>query len=137
ARAAVRFRAADGLRRGRPEVAALECFEPAKPWDQSDADVCEAIDFCEYYAREMLRLDAGGAVICPPGERNVLRYQGKGPTAVIAPGNFPLAIPAGMAAAAPVTGNPVILKPAEQTPLVAWKLAEAFVAAGAPKGVFQ
>jgi RHH-type proline utilization regulon transcriptional repressor/proline dehydrogenase/delta 1-pyrroline-5-carboxylate dehydrogenase len=136
-RAAVLFRAAEWMRVRRDELAALEVYEAGKPWDQSDADVCEAIDFCEYYGREMLRLDAGGAVISPPGESNVLRYHGKGVTAVIAPWNFPLAIPAGMASAALVAGNPVILKPAEQTPLVAWKLAEAFVAAGMPKGVFQ
>jgi RHH-type proline utilization regulon transcriptional repressor/proline dehydrogenase/delta 1-pyrroline-5-carboxylate dehydrogenase len=136
-RAAVLFRAAEWMRARRGDLAALEVYEAAKPWDQSDADVCEAIDFCEYYGREMLRLDAGGAVISPPGETNLLRYQGKGVTAVISPWNFPLAIPTGMAAAALVAGNPVILKPAEQTPLVAWKLAEAFLAAGVPKAVFQ
>ncbi len=136
-RAAVLFRAAEWMRARRDELAALETFEAGKPWDQSDGDVCEAIDFYEYYGRQMLRLDAGGDVISPPGETNVLRYQGKGVTAVISPWNFPLAIPTGMAAAALVAGNPVILKPAEQTPLVAWKLAEAFVAAGVPKGVFQ
>ncbi len=133
-RAALLFRAADWLRRRRHEVAALECFEAGKPWDQSDADVCEAIDFCEYYAREALRLEslAADLVQSPPGEANRLTYQGKGVTAVIAPWNFPLAIPCGMTVAALAAGNPVILKPAEQTPLVAWQLVEALVAAGAP-----
>ena len=133
------FRAADWLRQRRAEVAALECFEAGKPWDQSDADVCEAIDFCEYYGREMLRLEGAAAdlVQSPPGESNRLWYQGKGVTAVIAPWNFPLAIPAGMTAAALAAGNPVVLKPAEQTPLVAWQLVEALVAAGAPPGVIQ
>ena len=72
-------------------------FEAGKPWDQSDADVCEAIDFCEYYGREVLRLDglAAELVQSPPGEANRLSYQGKGVTAVIAPWNFPLAIPCG------------------------------------------
>jgi RHH-type proline utilization regulon transcriptional repressor/proline dehydrogenase/delta 1-pyrroline-5-carboxylate dehydrogenase len=138
-RAAVLFRAADHLRRARNEIAALEVFEAGKPWDQADADVCEAIDFCEYYGREVLRLDAAAAdlVQSPPGERNRLRYQGKGVAVVIAPWNFPLAIPCGMTAAALVAGNPVILKPAEQTPAVAWRLVEAFLAAGLPPGVLQ
>src|SRR5262245_2498682 len=138
-RAAVLFRAAAWLRERRSALAALEVVEAGKPWDQSDADVCEAIDFCEYYGREVLRLDAASAelVESPPGEANRLYYQGKGVTAVIAPWNFPLAIPTGMTVAALVAGNPVILKPAEQTPLVAWQLIEALVAAGAPPGVVQ
>jgi RHH-type transcriptional regulator, proline utilization regulon repressor / proline dehydrogenase / delta 1-pyrroline-5-carboxylate dehydrogenase len=138
-RAGLLFRAADWLRARRHEIAALECFEAGKPWDQSDGDVCEAIDFCEYYGREVLRLDAaaGDLVQSPPGESNRLTYQGKGVTAVIAPWNFPLAIPTGMTVAALAVGNPVILKPAEQTPLVAWQLIEALLAAGAPPGVVQ
>ena len=71
-RAAVLFRAAAWMRDRRPELAALEVFEAGKPWDQADADVCEAIDFCEYYGREMLRLDAAAPVQSPPGERNRL-----------------------------------------------------------------
>ncbi|MGQ0616426.1 MAG: proline dehydrogenase family protein [Acidimicrobiia bacterium] len=138
-RAAVLFRAAQWLRRRRPELAALEVFEAGKPWDQADADVCEAIDFCEYYGREALRLEAqaGARVQSPPGERNRLTYHGKGVAAVIAPWNFPLAIPCGMTVAALVMGNPVILKPAEQTPAVAHRLVEALVDAGAPAGVIQ
>jgi RHH-type transcriptional regulator, proline utilization regulon repressor / proline dehydrogenase / delta 1-pyrroline-5-carboxylate dehydrogenase len=138
-RAALLFRAAQWMRKRRDEIAALECFEAGKPWDQADGDVCEAIDFCEYYGREILRLAAGDAelVQSPPGEANRLTYQGKGVAVVIAPWNFPLAIPCGMTVAALVAGNPVILKPAEQTPAVAWRLAEALVAAGAPPGVFQ
>jgi RHH-type transcriptional regulator, proline utilization regulon repressor / proline dehydrogenase / delta 1-pyrroline-5-carboxylate dehydrogenase len=138
-RAAVLFRAADHMRARRHALAALECVEAGKPWDQSDADVCEAIDFCEYYGREMLRLDRATAdlVQSPPGEANRMSYQGKGVTAVIAPWNFPLAIPTGMTVAALVAGNPVILKPAEQTPLVASRLVDALVEAGAPSGVVQ
>jgi RHH-type proline utilization regulon transcriptional repressor/proline dehydrogenase/delta 1-pyrroline-5-carboxylate dehydrogenase len=138
-RAALLFRAADRMRRRRDEIAALQCFEAAKPWDQADADVCEAIDFCEYYGREVLRLTAAATdlVQSPPGEANRLTYQGKGVTAVIAPWNFPLAIPCGMAVAALAAGNPVILKPAEQTPGVAWQLADALLDAGVPRGVFQ
>jgi RHH-type proline utilization regulon transcriptional repressor/proline dehydrogenase/delta 1-pyrroline-5-carboxylate dehydrogenase len=138
-RAAVLFRAADWMRARRDQLAALQCFEAAKPWDQADGDVCEAIDFCEYYGREVLRLAASATdlVQSPPGEANRLTYQGKGVTAVIAPWNFPLAIPCGMTVAALAAGNPVILKPAEQTPGVAWGLAEALLAAGVPAGVFQ
>ncbi|HZA00441.1 MAG TPA: proline dehydrogenase family protein [Acidimicrobiales bacterium] len=138
-RAAVLFGAAEEMRARRHEITALECFEAGKPWDQADADVCEAIDFCEYYGREMIRLDGAAAdlVQSPPGEANRLLYQGKGVAAVIAPWNFPLAIPTGMTTAALVAGNPVILKPAEQTPAVAWRLIEALLAAGAPPGVVQ
>ncbi|MFN2608780.1 MAG: proline dehydrogenase family protein [Acidimicrobiales bacterium] len=134
-RAAVLFRAAEWLRARRDEIAALEVFEAAKPWKEADADVCEAVDFCEYYGRQALRLDAGGAVESPPGERNALRYVGRGVGVVIAPWNFPLAIPAGMVAAALVTGNAVLFKPAEQTPAVALRLVEALRAGGVPDGV--
>ncbi|MPZ67427.1 MAG: aldehyde dehydrogenase family protein [Pseudonocardiaceae bacterium] len=138
-RAGVAFRAAAWLRERRDELSALEVFEAGKPWDQADADVCEAIDFCEYYGREILRLSAESAsrVQSPPGERNRLTYQGKGVAAVISPWNFPLAIPCGMTVASLVAGNPVILKPAEQTPVIAWQLVQALLAAGAPEGTVQ
>src|SRR5205085_4242236 len=79
--------------------------------------------------------DRGGVVESPPGERNTLRYQPRGIGAVIAPWNFPLAIPTGMVVASLVTGNAVLFKPAEQTPAVAWKLVEALRAGGLPDGV--
>jgi RHH-type proline utilization regulon transcriptional repressor/proline dehydrogenase/delta 1-pyrroline-5-carboxylate dehydrogenase len=135
ARAAVLFRAAEWMRARRAALAALEVHEAGKPWKEADADVCEAIDFCEYYGREMLRLDGGGAVQSPPGEANTLRYQGKGVGVVIAPWNFPLAIPTGMVTAALVTGNAVVFKPAEQTPAIAAKLVEALRSGGLPDGV--
>ncbi|MEY2568077.1 MAG: RHH-type transcriptional regulator, proline utilization regulon repressor / proline dehydrogenase [Actinomycetota bacterium] len=134
-RAKVLFGAAAWLRARREHVAALEVFEAGKPWKEADADVCEAIDFCEYYGREMIRLDAGGTVQSPPGEANTMRYQGKGIGVVIAPWNFPLAIPTGMVTAALVTGNAVLFKPAEQTPAIAWQLVEALRAGGLPDGV--
>jgi RHH-type proline utilization regulon transcriptional repressor/proline dehydrogenase/delta 1-pyrroline-5-carboxylate dehydrogenase len=138
-RAGVLFRAAGWMRSRRNELSAIEVYEAGKPWDQADADVCEAIDFCEYYGREILRLDREAAtrVQSPPGERNRLTYQGKGVAVVISPWNFPLAIPCGMTAAALVAGNPTILKPAEQSPATAWQLVEAFTAAGLPDGVLQ
>jgi RHH-type proline utilization regulon transcriptional repressor/proline dehydrogenase/delta 1-pyrroline-5-carboxylate dehydrogenase len=134
-RAAVLFGAADWMRQRRTSIAALEVFEAGKPWRDADADVCEAIDFCEYYGREALRLDAGAPVQSPPGEHNDLRYQARGIGVVISPWNFPLAIPTGMVVAAVVTGNAVLFKPAEQTPAVAAVLVDALTAAGLPPGV--
>jgi RHH-type proline utilization regulon transcriptional repressor/proline dehydrogenase/delta 1-pyrroline-5-carboxylate dehydrogenase len=134
-RAAVLFRAAEWMRARRTALAALEVFEAGKPWRDADADVCEAIDFCEYYGREAIRLDEGGTVQSPPGEHNHLRYQARGIGVVISPWNFPLAIPTGMVAAALVTGNAVLFKPAEQTPAVAARLVEALTASGLPAGV--
>jgi RHH-type proline utilization regulon transcriptional repressor/proline dehydrogenase/delta 1-pyrroline-5-carboxylate dehydrogenase len=137
ARAAVLFRAAEWMRTRRTSLAALEVYEAGKPWKEADGDVCEAIDFCEYYGREMLRLDGGGAVQSPPGEANSLSYQGKGVGLVIAPWNFPLAIPTGMVTAALVAGNAVLFKPAEQTPAIAGRLVEALRAGGLPDGVLS
>jgi RHH-type transcriptional regulator, proline utilization regulon repressor / proline dehydrogenase / delta 1-pyrroline-5-carboxylate dehydrogenase len=136
-RATVMFRAADWMRKRRFELAALQVEVAGKPWADADGDVCEAIDFCEYYGREALRLSAGGAVQSPPGETNKLVYQPRGVGVVIAPWNFPLAIPTGMVVAALVTGNTVLFKPAEQTPAIASKLVEALHASGLPKGALQ
>jgi RHH-type proline utilization regulon transcriptional repressor/proline dehydrogenase/delta 1-pyrroline-5-carboxylate dehydrogenase len=137
ARAAVLFRAAALMRDRRAELAALEVFEAGKPQPEADADVCEAIDFCEYYGREALRLAAGAPVQQVPGETNAYRYQPRGIGVVIAPWNFPLAIPTGMVAAALVTGNCVLFKPAEQTPGVAFRLAEILLEAGTPPGALS
>ncbi|HLG66795.1 MAG TPA: proline dehydrogenase family protein, partial [Acidimicrobiales bacterium] len=134
-RAAVLFRAAAWMRERRAALAALEVFETGKPWAEADADVCEAIDYCEYYGRMALVLAGGGPVQSPPGELNRLEYRPRGVGAVIAPWNFPLAIPTGMVAAGLVTGNAVVLKPAEQAPATAWRLVEALRAAGLPDGV--
>ena len=133
-RAALLFRAAAIMRRRRAELAALEVFEAGKPQREADADVCEAIDFCEYYGRQALRLGAGAPVLQAPGETNQYRYQPRGIGAVIAPWNFPLAIPAGMVTAALVTGNCVLFKPAEQTPGIALRLVEILLEAGVPPG---
>ncbi|MGH9072841.1 MAG: bifunctional proline dehydrogenase/L-glutamate gamma-semialdehyde dehydrogenase, partial [Acidimicrobiales bacterium] len=136
-RAQVLFRTAGWLRAHREEVVALEVFEAGKPWGEADGDVCEAVDFCEYYGREMLRLGQGGAVESPPGEANALRYQAKGVGVVISPWNFPLAIPCGMVVAALVAGNAVVLKPAEQTPAVAGMLVRALLESGLPPGALS
>ena len=140
ARASVLFGAAAWMRENRFDIAALEVFEAGKCWDDADGDVCEAIDYLEYYGRQAIVLGRGGTVQSPPGEENRLSYRGRGVAVVIAPWNFPLAIPTGMVAGALVAGNSVVLKPAEQTPAIAAVLAKAlahsFVQQGLPEGVF-
>jgi RHH-type proline utilization regulon transcriptional repressor/proline dehydrogenase/delta 1-pyrroline-5-carboxylate dehydrogenase len=131
-RAAVLRRAADLLRDRRLELAALAVRECGKPWPEADGDVCEAIDFLEYYAAGAGALDRGHALIQLPGERNTMHYVPRGITAVIAPWNFPLAIAAGMTSAALATGNAVVLKPAEQAPACAKAVVDALHAAGVP-----
>ncbi|MEA2444740.1 MAG: RHH-type transcriptional regulator, proline utilization regulon repressor / proline dehydrogenase, partial [Thermoleophilales bacterium] len=136
-RARVLVDAAAWLRERRPLLAAVQVRECAKPWGEADADVCEAIDFLEYYARDAIRLqERGPSLMQAPGERNTMRYAPRGVVAVIAPWNFPLAIPTGMAAAGLATGNAVVLKPAEQSPASADFLRQALDAAGLPPGVF-
>ncbi|MGH8999529.1 MAG: aldehyde dehydrogenase family protein, partial [Acidimicrobiia bacterium] len=133
-RATVLFRAAAEMRRRRDELAALMVFEAGKPVREADADVAEAIDFCEYYGREALRLGAGVPIAQVPGEANTYRYHHRGVGVVISPWNFPFAIPAGMVTAGLVTGNTVLFKPAEQTPGIAFRLVEILHQAGVPPG---
>jgi RHH-type proline utilization regulon transcriptional repressor/proline dehydrogenase/delta 1-pyrroline-5-carboxylate dehydrogenase len=128
------FRAAEVMRRRRFELAAWEVYECGKPWREADADVAEAIDFCNYYGREMLRL-AEPRHMDVAGETNVHFYEPRGITVVIAPWNFPLAILCGMTTAALVTGNPVIMKPAEQSSVIGAKLMEVLQEVGLPPGV--
>jgi RHH-type transcriptional regulator, proline utilization regulon repressor / proline dehydrogenase / delta 1-pyrroline-5-carboxylate dehydrogenase len=128
--------AAETMRRRRFELAAWEVYECAKPWREADADICEAIDFCEYYAAGALEMDAADGVDVP-GEENRFVYIPRGVTAVIAPWNFPLAILTGMTTAALATGNTVVMKPAEQSPIIASKLMEIFREVGLPAGVLN
>ena len=122
------------MRDRRFELAAWIVMESGKPWREADADVAEAIDFCEYYADEMIRL-AKPRERNVPGEDNRYFYEPRGVTVVISPWNFPLAILCGMTAAAVVTGNTVVMKPAEQSPVIAAKLMEVCQQAGLPRGV--
>jgi RHH-type proline utilization regulon transcriptional repressor/proline dehydrogenase/delta 1-pyrroline-5-carboxylate dehydrogenase len=128
--------AADAIRRRRFELAAWEVHECAKEWREADADVGEAIDFCEYYAAAAIEMDAPHGVDVP-GEENRFSYIPRGVTAVIAPWNFPLAILTGMTTAALATGNTVVMKPAEQSPVVAAKLMEIFRELDLPRGVLN
>jgi RHH-type proline utilization regulon transcriptional repressor/proline dehydrogenase/delta 1-pyrroline-5-carboxylate dehydrogenase len=131
-RAETLIRAAQWLRERRLEAAALAVRECAKPWPEADGDICEAIDFLEYYARGALDIAQGAPILQVPGERNTMDYSPRGIVAVIAPWNFPLAIPLGMTCAGLATGNSVVLKPAEQSPGCALMLFRALREAGVP-----
>jgi 1-pyrroline-5-carboxylate dehydrogenase len=123
------------IRERKFEFMAWLTYEVGKNWAEADADVGETIDFLEFYAREALRLAAATTPIQYPGERNELLYIPLGVGAVISPWNFPFAIMAGMAAAAIVTGNTVILKPSTDSPTIAAKFVEVLEEAGLPDGV--
>jgi len=116
-------------------LSALIVREADKPWREADADVVEAIDFCHYYAEEMLRLGPAKKIQEIMGEDNYYSYRPRGLGLVIAPWNFPLAIPCGMTTASLVTGNVTILKPASQTPLIAFQMALILQKAALPPAV--
>lgn len=128
-------RAAQIMRSRRFELAAWMVYETGKPWREADPDVAEAIDFLEYYSREMERLEARPRRRDFPGEENSYVYEPRGVAVVIAPWNFPLAILAGMTSAALAAGNTVVMKPAEQSSVIAAKLMEIFHEAKLPAGV--
>jgi RHH-type proline utilization regulon transcriptional repressor/proline dehydrogenase/delta 1-pyrroline-5-carboxylate dehydrogenase len=135
-RAELLLRAAAVMRRRRFELAAWEIHETAKPWREADGDIAEAIDFCEFNARAAIDLfERGGKPLSLPGEANVTLHEPRGVAVVIAPWNFPLAILCGMTAAALVTGNTVVFKPAEQSGVIGAKLMEILIEAGCPAGV--
>jgi len=125
---------AEKMRRRRFELAAWQVLECAKQWREADADVAEAIDFCVYYAQQARHLDRPTGFHLP-GEENTFLYEPRGVAVVIAPWNFPLAILCGMSAAALAVGNTVIMKPAEQSSIIAAKLQDILEEAGFPKGV--
>ncbi len=136
-RAGYLVRAATEVRKRRFDMMALEVYEVGKTWTEADGDVTEAIDYLEYYAAEMIRLGASKNVGSYPGETNEYSCEGRGVGAVIAPWNFPLAIPTGMVSAALVTGNCVILKPSSLSPVLGWRLIEIFRSVGLPAGVLN
>ncbi|HET9928076.1 MAG TPA: aldehyde dehydrogenase family protein, partial [Rubrobacter sp.] len=118
ARARILLRASAIMKRRRFELLAWEAYEGGKPWSEADAQVAEAIDFLEYYAREMLRLKDGVEIYSIPGEESRYTYQPMGVGVIIAPWNFPTAILTGMSSAAIVAGNTVIMKPSEFTSVI-------------------
>ncbi|MEN9221914.1 MAG: aldehyde dehydrogenase family protein, partial [Thermostichus sp. BF3_bins_97] len=143
-RAGILRRVAELVEAQRAELAAWMVLEVGKPLAQADGEISEAIDFCRYYAQQMEVLGGLGSREQErdvPGETNRYHYQPRGVAVVIAPWNFPLSIPCGMTVAALVAGNCVLLKPAEQSSLIASQLAgyirTALAEAGIPAGVFQ
>ncbi|MDB5037722.1 MAG: pruA [Bacteriovoracaceae bacterium] len=118
------------------ELSALMVYEVGKNWKEADGDLCEAVDFCNYYAHEMNRLSAPRLTQAVQGEHDTLSYFPKGVSLVIAPWNFPLAILTGMTVASLVTGNTVIIKPAEQSSVIGAKLAEGLREVGFPLNSF-
>ena len=135
ARARVLLRAAAIMRRRKFELLAWHVHEGAPPWAEADAQLAEAIDFLEYYAREMLRLKDGVEIYSVPGEESRYFYQPMGVGVIIAPWNFPVAILTGMSSAAIVTGNTIVMKPSEYTSVLGAKVMEIFEEAGVPEGV--
>jgi 1-pyrroline-5-carboxylate dehydrogenase len=131
------FKAAALLRRRKHEFSALMTKEAGKPWREADADTAEAIDFLEYYGRQMLRVKDGVKIQNRPNESNRYRYIPLGVGIIISPWNFPLAIMAGTTVAAIVSGNTVLLKPASTAPVVAAKFVEVMEEAGLPSGVLN
>jgi 1-pyrroline-5-carboxylate dehydrogenase len=128
-------KAASEMRRRKFELSAWMIYEVSKSWPEADADVAEAIDFCEYYAREMLRIDQAPELVQMPGERSQLRYVPLGVGVAIPPWNFPLAIMVGLVVAPVVCGNTMVLKPASTSPVIAAKFMEILESDGLPPGV--
>jgi 1-pyrroline-5-carboxylate dehydrogenase len=134
-RAELLFRVAAIMRERKHELSAWMIHEVAKTWPEADGDTAEAIDFCEFYGREMLRYGGKQPLTQVKGEENELDYIPLGVGAVIPPWNFPLAIMAGMTVASVVTGNAVVLKPSSDAPTIAFKFFEIMEEAGMPPGV--
>ncbi|GAB6992392.1 L-glutamate gamma-semialdehyde dehydrogenase [Paenibacillus pini] len=139
-RAVVLLKAASLLRIRKHEFSAWLVYESGKNWAEADADTAEAIDFMEYYAREMIRLSETSVhqpLTSISGEDNKLKYIPLGVGVIIPPWNFPLAILAGMTSAAVVCGNTVVLKPASTTPVIAYQFCKLMKEAGVPNGVIN
>ena len=134
-RAALLEKAGSLMRAEKAALCALEVLEAGKNWTEADADVAEAIDFCNYYATQMRALGRPERTQHVAGETNFLEWRPRGIGVIIAPWNFPLAILTGMTAAALVAGNAVLIKPSDQTPVIAARLMELLVKAGFPAGV--
>jgi 1-pyrroline-5-carboxylate dehydrogenase len=137
-RARYLLKAAAEMRRRKHEFSATMVLEVGKNWIEADADTAEAIDFMEYYARQMMKLDRAAVQLYPyPPEEVDLRYIALGAGIVIPPWNFPCAIATGMTAASIVTGNGTVLKPATNAPMIAYKMCELFWEQGIPAGVLN
>ncbi len=131
------FKAAEGVRAKRHDLAALLVYEGGKNWNEAQADICETVDFLEFYGREMIGLNKPRVASKLPGESSRLGYIPRGVGAVIAPWNFALPISIGMTSAVIVTGNTVVYKPASQTPAIGQAVYDIFDRADLPKGVLN
>ncbi|MBI1797846.1 MAG: L-glutamate gamma-semialdehyde dehydrogenase [Candidatus Eisenbacteria bacterium] len=136
-RAAYLVEAARRMRERRHTFSAWMVLEVGKSWAEADADTAEAVDFMEFYAREMLRYDGAHPVTQMPGEKDTMVYMPLGVGAIIPPWNFPLAITVGMTTAAIVTGNTVVVKPSSDSPAIAWQFFQLMEEIGLPPGVFN
>ncbi len=136
-RAELLLRVAEIFRERKYEFDAWLVFEAGKTWAEAEADVSEAIDFCEYYARQALKLAKPEPIVQLSGERDEMVYLPLGVGVVIPPWNFPLAIMVGMTTAALVVGNTVVIKPSSDTPTIAAKFAEVLLQAGFPPQSFS
>ncbi len=128
---------AELMRQRRFDLAAWEILETGKPWREADADIAEAIDFLEFYADHMQELGRPQLLGHEPGELNHLQWLPRGVAVVISPWNFSLAIPTGMVSAALVTGNTVLFKPSERSPMMGYHLVDLYKEAGLPDGVLH
>lgn len=131
------FKAATLMRQRKHEFSAVMIYETGKTWPEADADTAEAIDFLEFYAREMLRYSAQQPITKIPTEKSELWYIPLGVGVVVPPWNFPLAILTGMASAAVVAGNTVVLKPSSDSPLTGWMFFNLMREVGLPAGVIN
>ncbi len=136
-RAKILDKVADIMTERRFDLIATQVLEVGKPWAEADGDIAEAIDFCRFYANDARKIFQDQRVGHAPGETSHYIYQARGVTVVIAPWNFPLAILAGQVVSALVTGNPVIMKPAEQSSWVACELMDMLLEAGVPADVLH
>jgi 1-pyrroline-5-carboxylate dehydrogenase len=125
------------MREQKYELSAWETLEASKNWLEAEADVAEAIDFVEYYARQAVQLAGPIEVVGYPGEENESHLIPIGAGVVIPPWNFPLAILVGMTIGPVAAGNTVVLKPASTTPIIGAKFMELVHAAGLPGGVIN
>ncbi len=137
ARVDMLLRASALIRKRKFDFDAWLVYEAGKTWPEADADVCEAIDFCEYYARQMMRMAKPDPLVQMPGEKDEMVYLPLGVGIIVPPWNFPLAIMTGMTTAALVAGNTVVIKPSSDTPTIAAKFAEVLLEAGFPPKSFS
>ncbi|MDQ3130928.1 MAG: aldehyde dehydrogenase family protein, partial [Acidobacteriota bacterium] len=134
-RAEYLFKAAAIVRERKHYFSAWMIFETGKTWAEADGDTAEAIDFLEFYGRELLRWSGPQPVTPYEGENNRFEYVPLGVGAIIPPWNFPLAIMVGMTMAAVVAGNTTVLKPSPDAPTIAYKFMEVLREIGLPAGV--